>query len=528
MKKLSLLIMLLTLALGTTQARTEKKSFDFSEAKKEWNEKSMTLSGSTITYNNGTDSGNAAVSWLGGTATDISGYDRLVLELEEASDNPVEVVVSNGGFWGKYASTTLATGNTSLSIDLKKLTLTTTPGENDTWKQGDAVDLTAVNMIYLRTGWCTSQTIKVKDFYLEKDIADYDQVVSRTYQDATLFPLTEDGVDKKIWGDNNTYDAATQTITFGSNYSSVGWTFGEAKDLSDYKTLVIELQKPIGNYVQLRFLSDDVVYSNEISQTSTTIRVDLTASAFNYSKDGTEYKNEVMPRTAVKQVYFWNSWDNATASIALKSVSLESSTRQQYYLLRENTTTKYGTICLPFAAAKPSNASIYKVKGIDHSDNATKLYLESVETMEAGVAYIYQSSDDQDVTFDKTGDATDHESPATATSGLVGTFELADAPVGNYILVSGQWKKVASGKGNKVGKYRASLSLSGLEVITEEQASEGKYTAMGVLDEGGVPTAIQGVEAGKADAACYTLGGVRVAKPTKGLCIKNGKKVLVK
>lgn len=549
MKRPALLIAALAFTLTSLQARVKRTDLTLANAIKEWNADHLTFAddGKTITFNQGSETktddsgnstttdawGNAAVSWFRDTQTDLSAYTRIVLQLEEASTSDVELVVSNGGYWGIFSSNVLKTGATELSVELKDLVYTTTPGENDTYKKGDPVDLTKVNMVFLRTGWVHEQTIKIKAFYLEKEITDYDQVQERDATDASLFPLTEGGLDLYIWNTNdktNAYDAPTKTLTFGSNYCSIGWSFTQSQDLSGYKTLAIDLQQPIADYVQLRFLTaDGTVYSYDPSLTATQIRLNLSDAVFAYNKgkdengnDTKDITNATLPLKAITKVYFWNSWAKADASIKLDTVYLVHATKKAKYLLRENLTAKYGTVCLPFAAAKPSNATIYEVRGIDSQDSPTKLYVGSVESLTAGKAYIYESHDEQDVSFDKVGETADLTSPSAATGGLMGTFDQCDAPVGNYILVGGQWKKVAADHRNKVGKYRASLSLTGLSVISDEQAN-GKLSAMDLFEEG-TTTGLQGVEARQADTPCYTLGGLRTAKPSKGVYVKNGKK----
>lgn len=119
---------------------------------------------------------NNAVSWYNGNVTDISGYDALVLELESPSNAPVEVGVCNGGYWnGNQSVSTLNTGETRLVITLNELKYTNDPdeGENVAWKKGDALDLTKVGLIFIRTDfWTPEQVIRVKDFYLAKKISD--------------------------------------------------------------------------------------------------------------------------------------------------------------------------------------------------------------------------------------------------------------------------------------------------------------------------------------------------------------------
>ena len=153
----------------------DKTSFSWegeNNAKAEWGGENMTIdkTNKKITKTNGAWEGNNAVAWLNYEETDISGYDRLVLELDEASNGPVEVVVSDGGFWGgKCHSAILATGETELILTLSELTITGTPGEEETWKKGDPLDLEHVNLIFIRTDNGTAnQVIDVKDFYFAK------------------------------------------------------------------------------------------------------------------------------------------------------------------------------------------------------------------------------------------------------------------------------------------------------------------------------------------------------------------------
>ena len=145
-------------------AGTEKLSFSLSDATKEWNGDKLSISGNTLTYDNGEDFGNAAVTW---PVTDISGYDRLVLELDEASTAGIEVCVLPYGFWGPKFMQILEAGQTKLSITLAGLAITN--DANDEHPVGEVVDLTNAGQLMIRTSFTTAQVIKIKDFYLEKD-----------------------------------------------------------------------------------------------------------------------------------------------------------------------------------------------------------------------------------------------------------------------------------------------------------------------------------------------------------------------
>lgn len=360
-----------------------KTSFSWdgeNNARAEWGEDGMTIDkdNKKITKTTAAWAGNNAVSWLNYTVTDISGYNRLVLELNEASTGPVEVVVSDAGFWGgKCHSAILAAGETELILTLSELKITGTPSGEDTWAKGDPLDLENVNLIFIRTDNGTAnQVIDVKDFYF-----------------ATAEP-------------------------------------------------------------------------------------------------------------------------------------------SKFSLIRENMTAdKYGTICLPFAASKPSNATVYDVVGYSEDNDAPKnVYLRTVDALEAGKAYLFKSSDDKDITFIKTGSDANLDSPATPSDGLIGYFDAATryVPQNSYILVSGKWKKVTKENQNQVGLYRGYLTLSENLKVTPAAARSLGYLEMDMY--GSETTGIADVRSKMSDVKgdCYDLQGCKVANPTKGLYIVNGKKVVLK
>lgn len=349
-----------------------KTSFSWdgeNDAKAEWDGEDMTIDkvNKKITKNTAAWAGNNAVSWLNYVATDISGYDRLVLELKEASSGPVEVVVSDGGFWGgKCHSAILAAGETELILTLSDLKITGTPGESDTWATGDDLDLENVNLIFIRTDNGTAnQVIDVKDFYFA--------------------------------------NAGTPIVS----------------------------------------------------------------------------------------------------------------------LIRENMTAdKYGTICLPFAASKPSNATVYDVVGWNESN----VYLQTVDALEAGKGYVFQSTDAEDITFTKTGTADNLTEPARGNA-LDGYFDAAEryVPAESYILVGSEWKRVPSANRNQVGLYRAYFTkVASLEVTTPPAG------ARVMTFDGGETTGIETLQSAEAADAVYSLSGVQVKQPTRGIYVKNGKKYVVK
>ena len=92
-----------------------------------------------------------------------------------------------------------------------------------------------------------------------------------------------------------------------------------------------------------------------------------------------------------------------------------------------NVTNTYGTICLPYASASTTGATFYRVAGKETG----KVYLESVDALEAGVPYIFEKTANQ-IKVVYTGDK---ETTAGNANGLYGTFtDNTEVATGNYIL----------------------------------------------------------------------------------------------
>lgn len=104
----------------------------------------------------------------------------------------------------------------------------------------------------------------------------------------------------------------------------------------------------------------------------------------------------------------------------------------------------------------------------------------------------------------------------------VGSF-VNEVPTGdyasttNYGITADGTSFAQMGSGVKTTYYRAFLA--------DNRGSSARALALSFGDEA---TAISSIEAAKADNGYYNLSGQRVEKPTKGLYIVNGKKVIIK
>ena len=140
-----------------------------------------------------------------------------------------------------------------------------------------------------------------------------------------------------------------------------------------------------------------------------------------------------------------------------------------------NVTNTYGTICLPYASASTTGATFYRVAGKETG----KVYLESVNALEAGVPYIFEKSASQ-IKVVYTGDK---ETTPGSANGLIGNFtDETVVPTGNYILYNNAFIP-ADGTTNKVNAYRAYLNLSDISGGAPTQMPGRRYIGMSVQGE---------------------------------------------
>ena len=140
-----------------------------------------------------------------------------------------------------------------------------------------------------------------------------------------------------------------------------------------------------------------------------------------------------------------------------------------------NVTNKYGTICLPYASASTTGATFYRVAGKETG----KVYLESVDALEAGVPYIFEKSASQ-IKVVYTGAK---ETTPGSANGLIGNFtDETVVPTGNYILYNNAFIP-ADGTTNKVNAYRAYLVMEDIVGGKPSQMPGRRYIGMSVQGE---------------------------------------------
>ena len=385
------------------------------------------------------------------------------------------------GSWDGWTNTTqftYADGKGTLTLNLAASTDYTFKFIKGSTYYGNSGTMTSTNCV--KWGFSTTGG----DCTLTTTIAgDYTFIVTwngDTPQISVLYPVANQYVVHFKKGDGWSYVNAHRWIYLNGN----------TLDLTSWPGIVLSENTNNPGYYDVTF-SDSYNYVKFSDNGSDTNRSGDVAINFSY------------PETWVT--------DNATISTSAPS-SWKGYTRSV-------TANRFGTICLPFAATV-TGATVYKiVSTVGSGASMTGINLESVESLEAGKAYIFKAdADATSITATYSGSYAD----ATDANGMLGNLSATDtnAPQGNYVVSNNQIHKV-TGDDVKVGQYRAYITLTGISPATSRGA-----IFMGLDDES---TGIENIQAEQGNGnAIYNLQGQRVKAVHKGLVIVNGKKQLMK
>ncbi len=179
------------------------------------------------------------------------------------------------------------------------------------------------------------------------------------------------------------------------------------------------------------------------------------------------------------------------------------------------TSAGYATFAPAGNVTIPSDVTAYTVTVNDDNATITLNEISSDAVIPAGTGVLVAGAEGEYTFNGTTADAT---TLAKNDLKVAGASTVADGKQYGLGLVDGKvgFYKIKSGDTMAEGKAY-------LEVSTTDAAKMSFFALSGEI------TGISTVEAAKAaNGAFYTLQGVKVVKPTKGLYINNGKKVIVK
>ena len=191
--------------------------------------------------------------------------------------------------------------------------------------------------------------------------------------------------------------------------------------------------------------------------------------------DGSNIGHLLVNETAVSG----NAWTGSAQTITFtakdNAKTIKINTIAFVVEYTRDVTNKYGTICLPYASASTSGAYFYRVAG----QETGKVYLESVDALEAGVPYIFEKT----ANTIKVVYSSEKENTPQKVNGLIGNFTNEYVvPANNYILYNNAFIP-ADGATNKVNAYRAYLDLSAVTGGAPQQMPGRRYIGMDVQGE---------------------------------------------
>ena len=198
----------------------------------------------------------------------------------------------------------------------------------------------------------------------------------------------------------------------------------------------------------------------------------------------TQPTEEVILNAPYKEGYLFGGWYAESDFSGVVVTTVDENTDGTLYakwiehFYTHNPNNKYGTICLPYASASTTGAYFYEVAGKEEG----KVYLASVDALEAGVPYIFEKTAST-ITVFYAGEAVDAPQNGDA-NGLVGTFEEIEVPDGDYILYNNAFRtNETGGTLNKIRANRAYLDMDAVTGGAPVQMPGRRYIGMDVEGE---------------------------------------------
>lgn len=359
---------------------------------------------------------------------------------------------------------------------------------------------------------------------------------SLNFSSSTDLEKEENAANDEIFAlaDATGYNAETGVLTDG------GWTFATPVDLSDWDYLIItteETQYTSDTYIRIADDNGTVVEKNQYSPGNQPEMYFGQYNNHNVACISMDYlrKEKGLDISKIKSLSF------SGVGIKISTIYLTdyentklgpSRGRWTYYVngdvvrnYTESTVGKFGTICLPYVASC-AGAEVYSIAGkVGNSLSLTKV----TGLLEAGKPYFYKASDAtgkrnedvHNVNFFRADLAKYDAASAGTDNGLVGVFADTYAPVDSYVLSSNKLYQVDVADAVTVGANKAYVDV---DAITPS-LSRGN-----IFIDFNEPTGVSEMKVVKTieNQEVYNLAGQRVAQPTKGLYIVNGKKVVIK
>ncbi|MFW9602675.1 MAG: xylan 1,4-beta-xylosidase, partial [Prevotella sp.] len=125
------------------------------------------------------------------------------------------------------------------------------------------------------------------------------------------FPLTADGINPSMYG-TGTYNESTHTLVTGQ-YGFGGWDYSNGVDLSNYKYIVIELNKAQSCGASFRLFDETSYWSKPAMMdvgSSTTVKIELAKLV----------KNGTTTPLGITHIYKAGFWSYGGGDISIKDI----------------------------------------------------------------------------------------------------------------------------------------------------------------------------------------------------------------
>ena len=266
------------------------------------------------------------------------------------------------------------------------------------------------------------------------------------------YPTTEDEDNAGAYktnltdGASFTQDGITMTSTDGTTVTRVWLTTAGKLDLRVYKNATLTFSVPAEHKISA------IVF------------------------DGSNIGHLLVNGTAVSGNAWTGSEQTVTFTAKADASTIKINTIAFVVEYTRDVTNTYGTICLPYASESTTGAYFYEVAGKEEG----KVYLASVDALEAGVPYIFEATAGT-ITVTYQGDPV---AEAGTANGLVGTFVETTVPDGDYILYNNAFcTNEPAGTLNKIRAYRAYLDMDAVTGGAPQQMPGRRYIGMSVQGE---------------------------------------------
>ncbi|MCD8202234.1 MAG: hypothetical protein LUD48_01150 [Prevotella sp.] len=293
--------------------------------------------------------------WEYSTPIDLSGYSKIVIELEEGETDGAQFRLITGYYNDDNAAIyNFDWGSTTLEIDLTNMVTDTDNGITI----GENFDLSSISMAGFWTFGATDDAgIIIKSITLSKS-SDNDVVATSDYFDLSA-------INPSIVG-TGTYDSSTHHLYTGE-YGFGGWEYSTPIDLSGYSKIVIELEEGETDGAQFRLITgyynDDNAAIYNFDWGSTTLEIDLTNMVTDTDNGITIGEN--FDLSSISMAGFWTFGATDDAGIIIKSITLYQNASDD-----EEGTTGINTVP---ALATQSKNGVYTLTGVKVSDDASSL-----------------------------------------------------------------------------------------------------------------------------------------------------------